>query len=253
LDRLNLPAAQATTGEEALLSAEKLAVAIVLNLAREGVGVNSTGSYYAGEALEWSRLNFQKRREVMTAAVVTLLRKRAGGAVQPKAGNIAAVRIQGSDIGCVCDSIPASMGTAAARELVGQPFLSDPRQTENWSTSLYGPVHIIACQKNVSESQAVRQLGFPDAVVVSPPFGIFVADDVQKIQIAFLANCRDQTTTQAKVQSFLNWLNDQDEIKHLVQRARDRRKISDFIRDVRNKNALGHALAKIKTTRNRAR
>lgn len=57
------PGAQVTTGEEALLRAEELAAAIVLSLAREGIGVNSSGSYYAGEALEWSRLKFQRRRE----------------------------------------------------------------------------------------------------------------------------------------------------------------------------------------------
>lgn len=73
-----LPGAQVDTGEEALQRAEELAAAIVLNLARQGVGVNCSGSYYAGEALEWSRLNFQKRREAMTTAVVTLLRIRDG-------------------------------------------------------------------------------------------------------------------------------------------------------------------------------
>lgn len=230
--RLKLPGAQVKTGEEALQRAEELAAAIVLSLAREGVGVNATGSYYAGEALEWSRLNFQKRREVMTAAVVNLLRKRSGGASQPPSRNIAAVRIRGSDIGFVCDSIPASMSTAAARELVGQPFLQDPRQTEAWASDLCGPVHVIACQKNVSESQAVRQLGFPDAIVVSAPFGVYAADEVQKIQMAFIANCRDETTTREGVQAFLNWLNDHGEVKYLVQRARARRKISDFIREV---------------------
>lgn len=89
---------------------------------------------------------------------------------------------------------------------------------------------MIACQKSVSESQAVRQLGFPDAVVVSAPFGVYVADDVQKIQMAFIANCRDETTTKENVQAFLNWLNDHGEAKYLVQRAQKRRQISDLIR-----------------------
>jgi hypothetical protein len=122
------------------------------------------------------------------------------------------------------------MSTAAARELVGQPFLHDHRSTEQWDDGVHGPVHVIACQRSVTESQAVRQLGFPDAIVVTHPFGVYVADDVQKIQMAFIANCRDETTTKEGVQAFLNWLDDQGEIKYLVQRAKDRRRISDFVR-----------------------
>jgi hypothetical protein len=106
---------------------------------------------------------------------------------------------------------------------------------------------VIACQKGISESQAVRQLGFPDAVVVSAPFGVYVADEVQKIQMAFIANCRDETTTRGNVQFFLNWLNDHGEAKFLVQRAMNRRKISDFIRKLGDSETLspevvaGHA------------
>jgi hypothetical protein len=230
--QLRLPGAQVNTGEEALQRAEELAAAIVISLARAGLGVNSSGSYYAGEALEWSRLNFQKRREAMTSAVVRLLRGQHGGAPQPSSNRVAAVRIQEADIGFVCDSVPASMSTAAARELVGQPFLQDPRCTEEWHTNLCGPVHVIACQKNITESQAVRQLGFPDAIVVPTPFGVYVADDVQKIQMAFIANCRDATTTRHGAQAFLNWLNQYGEVKYLVQRAKARRQISDFVREV---------------------
>ena len=231
---LKIPGAQVKTGDEALERADELSAAILLSLAREGVGVNSSGSYYAGEALKWSRMNFEKRREAMTNVVVKLLRKRSHGTVKPPKGsiNVATVPLRDSTIGFVCDSIPASMGTAAARELVGQPFLKDHEHTEDWDAAIQGPVHLIACQKGVSETQAVRQLGFPDAVVVSAPFGVYVADDVQKIQMAFIANCRDETTTRINVQEFLNWLNDHGEAKYLVQRAASRRKISDLIRSL---------------------
>ena len=228
-----IPGAQVTCGEDALKRADELAAAIVLSLAREGVGVNSTGSYYAGEALEWSRMNFHTRRQKMTTAVVTLLRERDGGTVKQPKGNVAAVALGDSTIGFVCDSIPASMSTAAARELVGQPFLKDHEHTEKWDAAIHGPVHVIACQKSVSESQAVRQLGFPDAVVVSAPFGVYVADDVQKIQMAFIANCRDESTTRQNVQAFVTWLNDYGEARYLVQRANKRRQISDLIRSLK--------------------
>ena len=143
------------------------------------------------------------------------------------------MQIQDSTIGFVCDSVPASMSTPAARELVGQPFLDDHLHAADWDPAICGPVHVIACQKNVTETQAIRQLGFPDAVVVSAPFGVYVADDVQNIQMAFVGNCRDRTTTREKVQSFLNWLNEHGEARYLVRRAAHRRKIADLIETIR--------------------
>lgn len=223
------PAAQVANGEEALQRAEELAAATVLSLARAGVGVNSSGNYCAGDALEWSRLNVQRRREAMTAATVGLLREKSDRPQKQASPDVAIMQIQDSTIGFVCDSVPASMSTPAARELVGQPFLSDHRHAARWDPIISGPVHVITCQKSVTETQAIRQLGFPDAVVVSTPFGVYVADDVQKIQMAFLGNCRDRTTTREKVQSFLNWLNEHGEANYLVRRAAHRRKIADLI------------------------
>jgi hypothetical protein len=230
-----IPMAQVTTGDEALERADELAAAILLSLAREGVGVNSSGESSVGEALKWRRMNFHDRREKMTEVVVALLRDRKRGTVKQPEGdaNVVAVSIAGSTIGFVCDSIPASMGTAAARELVGQPFLKDHEHTKKWDASIQGPVHLIACQKGVSETQALRQLGFPDAIVVSASFGVYVADDVQKIQMAFIANCRDKTNTEHNVQSFLKWLDNQKEAKDLAKRAKHRRQISDLIRGLR--------------------
>ena len=167
--------------------------------------------------------------------------------------NVAAVEIRGLTIGFVCDSIPASMSTAAARELVGQPFLNDYRHTETWDAAIHGPVHVIACQKGVTESQAVRQLGFPDAVVVSAPFGVYVADDVQKIQMVFIVNCRDETTTHVNVQAFLNWLNDHGEAKFLVERAKNRRQISDFVRKLGDAESLPPEIPAVVAPRRRAR
>jgi len=57
--------------------------------------------------------------------------------------------------------------------------------------------------------------------------------------MAFIANCRDETTTWKGVQAFLNWLDDHGENKYLVQRAKDRRRISDFIRELPNSKAIG--------------
>jgi hypothetical protein len=88
------------------------------------------------------------------------LRGRGGRAV-PKLEDTVVLNIQGEQVAMVCDCIPASMSVAAARELIGQPFLSDYQMAKKLSPGVAGPVHLIACQKSVSESQALRQLGFP--------------------------------------------------------------------------------------------
>ena len=229
--KLGIPGAQVINGEGALDRADELAGAIVLSLAHAGVGVNTAKAYYAGEALAWGRKTFADRRGTMVQTVVSLLRSVSTATSHP-APTVAAVEIEDLFIGFVCDAIPAAMTIPAARELVGQPFLRDHELTEGWDPDICGPVHVIACQKSVTEAQALRQLGFPDALVVSHPFGVYVADEVQKIQMAFIANCRDETTTQERVETFLRWLNTHGEAKFLVQRARHRRQISDFVRSV---------------------
>jgi hypothetical protein len=86
-----------------------------------------------------------------------------------------------------------------------------------------GPIHLIACMKNVTEPQAVRMLGFPNTTVVSPPFGIYVVDPVQSIQLVLVAQCRDSSTTRHGVQRFLQWLDESDQDDQLVRHAAKRK------------------------------
>jgi hypothetical protein len=110
--------------------------------------------------------------------------------------------------------------------MVGQPFLRDYEAFPVLSVQkAAGPVHLIACHKTVTEAQAVRLLGFPDATVVSAPFGVYLADDVQKIQIVLIANCRDETTTLHGVQRFFDWLEQTGEADRLAHRAQSRTNI----------------------------
>ncbi|HYW85761.1 MAG TPA: hypothetical protein VFB30_21090, partial [Spirochaetia bacterium] len=92
-----------------------------------------------------------------------------------------------------------------------------------------GPVHVIGCHKNATEAQATKLLGFPDATVVSAPFGIFVADNVQKVQFAFIVNCRDDATTRHGVQRFFEWLAQTGEETLVADRARARARIVSAI------------------------
>lgn len=229
ITKQKLQAAQTETGEEAISSAKQAAIAALLDLARAGIGVGSQGSYFAGEALVWTRMDYLQRRNIMTRTVVDFLANRPAGKKDQNIDNTVILPIDDKKTAFSCNSIPASMSTAAARELVGQPFLKDHETCRLLPAKIGGPVHLIACQKAVSEAQALRQLGFPDAIVVSAPFGIYVADDVQKIQMVFIANCRDETTTRRHVQRFLHWLSEQGEDQLLAQRAQSRRLIGDLI------------------------
>jgi hypothetical protein len=90
-------------------------------------------------------------------------------------------------------------------------------------------VHLIACNRSITESQALRQLGFPDAIILSPPFGVYAVDDIQKIQLVFMANCRDPTTTKYQVQRVFDWMDQVSEGKLLVERGAARARIVQAI------------------------
>lgn len=223
-DRQNLNSPEATTGEEVIEKAREAVVASLMKLARHGIGVSGKGSFYAGEALEWTRLDFEQRRKVATAVVMNLLAGRSAQSVTSEGIVILPVK-KGQKVAFRCDCVPSSMTTAGARELVGQPFLSDWKTLDKLPKDVAGPVHVIACHKGVTESQAIKLLGFPDAVVVSAPFGVYVADRVQCIQMVFIPNCRDETSTRRGVQHFFQWLEEQQEEADLAARAVSRRKI----------------------------
>lgn len=223
-DRQKLNSPEAETGEEAIQHAKASVIASMMKLARQGIGVSSKGSYYAGEALEWTRMDFDQRRKATIEVVAGLLAARSPSAERRK--DIVILPMSGGAKTAVrCDCVPASMSTAGAREMVGQPFLRDWQTMQDLPKSVAGPVHIIACHRGVTESQAIKQLGFPDAVVVSAPFGVYVADRVQCIQMVFIANCRDETSTRRGVQHFFHWLGEQQEEADLVARAASRRRI----------------------------
>jgi hypothetical protein len=60
-------------------------------------------------------------------------------------------------------------------------------------------VDLILCS-SITEAQSRKQLGFPDATIVPTDFGVYMVDDAQKIQLIFIGNCRDETTSFYKLQ-----------------------------------------------------
>ncbi|MDD3518864.1 MAG: hypothetical protein PHQ14_10990, partial [Chromatiales bacterium] len=182
------------------------------------------GRYAYGSALDWSRLDFATRRQAMERALGEALQDLGAEALDDGWS----WPVEGVPLHAIVHGLPAAFGIAAAREMVGQPFLRDHGYA---GTDAAGPVHLVACLKTVSESQAMRQLGFPDAIIVSAPFGVYVADPVQKIQMIFLANCRDATTTRHAVTRLNEWLHSTGEVDNLLRRAEGRRRIVRAIRD----------------------
>lgn len=123
------------------------------------------------------------------------------------------------------------MNEPAAREYVGQPFVRDYEHFKGNSdrAKAVGLIHIIGCHRTVTENQASKMLGLTDVIVVSPSFGVFLADQISKIQIVLLGNCRDETATRDGVQRFLDWLGQTGEKEVVVQRAKSRAKILNVI------------------------
>jgi hypothetical protein len=122
--------------------------------------------------------------------------------------------------------------------MVGQPFLRDHELSQSLEAEVGGPLHVIACHRTATESQAVKLLGFPDATIVSAPFGVFVADPVQKVQFAFITNCRDEANTRHGVQRFFEWLRQTNEEANVANRAKSRAHIVRAVAQVQNAPAV---------------
>jgi hypothetical protein len=146
------------------------------------------------------------------------------GSTNPtKDGSFRIVTIEKKRILFRVGAVPDSMSVAAAREMVGQPHLRDNTAAAAVARFDGGPVHLIACHKGVTGTQAQRMLGFPDATVVAAPFGVYVLDPVQAIQIVLLANCTDDSATRHNVQRFMEWLPQSEQGEPLAKFARKRK------------------------------
>jgi hypothetical protein len=199
----------------------------VISLTQRGVASGLSSRFDTGAALDWSRLDFRQRKAAMEATLTSSLSGRKGA--KERDGGVV-IKMDGQPVAFIVHAIPAGFGVAAARELVGRPFLEDHRQVR-LLVSAQGPIHLIACHRGATETQATTLLGFPDATVVSGPFGIFVADNVQKMQFAFLTNCRDDTQTRHAAQRFFNWAEQTGEGALIASRAVSRSRIIKVIAD----------------------
>lgn len=193
-------------------------------LVQLGVMAAAHSEFIDRSSLEWDLLDFRSRQAAMTLTIHDALAARPGAF---ECADGVALSVLGRSVVFRCNAVPAAMSVAAAREMVGQPFLEDYRHAEEIKASQAtgGPIHLIACHKGVTEAQAMRILGFPDATIVTTEFGIYVADDVNKIQMVFIRNCRNETTTRHGVQRLFAWLERAGEGERLAGRAESRLRI----------------------------
>ena len=208
----------------------------VVALAQAGVADAARGKYHSGAALDWSRLDFRARRNRMVAVVRESLRARPSS---KEADGRIFVTLNGLEVLVEVHAIPAALTVGPAREMVGQPFLRDHELSGSLKKEVGGPLHVIACHRTATETQAAKLLGFPDATIVSAPFGVFVADPVQKVQFAFITNCRDEANTRHGVQRFFEWLRQTKEEANVAHRAKARAHIVRAVAEVQSESAGG--------------
>lgn len=200
---------------------EALADALV-KLSQRGVREAAKGKYNTGQALDWTRLDFLGRqKEILTTARRAILQRAKS---RMKNNNVVA-RIASEEVLLILNALPGPFGVAAAREMVGQPFLRDYEFANELQGNVGGPVHIICCHQNVTEAQARRVLGFPDATFVNAPSGAYVVDNIHNIQLAYANNCRDEANTMHSIQRLFEWLEQSGESQELARRAQSRARI----------------------------
>ncbi|WP_298128235.1 hypothetical protein [Brevundimonas sp.] len=226
VSRINPFSPPVRTEADLIRAVDRAVVDAVTSLAELGVRSAAKGGYSTGDALAWSRLSFDDRAARMCATMSEALVESGG---QRLGINAVQTPIAGGSVVFQLHASPASLAVAASRELVGRPFLADHLLAQDYGPDLAGPVHIIACQSGVTETQARTLLGFPDATIVTPGFGIFAADEVQQIQFVLLKDCRDDTTIRSALHRLSAWLSESGEDVLLFQRAKRRRVIIDTI------------------------
>ena len=221
---------QANSGEEVIERVRQEVRDAIITLVQNAAVTPDLSRSNIGPALDWHRLSYARRERAMRDEVQRVLGDVAGtapGNLEPAEEELMTVwlKVAGKKILGALHAVPAALSQSAAREKVGQPFLLDHTLHSELAAGDGGPLHIVACYKSATESQALKMLGFPDATVVPGRFGLHVADSVQKIQIVLLKNCESPTATRSAVTAWLEWLQRSAEDRLVAERAVARKRI----------------------------
>lgn len=222
VERQNLFWARTKNGNEAIVRTKDALFDATVEMVRLGVREARKGKFHTGEALEWSRMNAAERQSTMRAVLRQALLERDGA---QEHDDQVLIPIDGVEVLVLCHGVPASLTNAAAREMIGQPFLKDHQWADLVEPPRGGPIHIVACHRTATETQASKLLGIADVIAISAPFGVFAVDPINNVQIALISNCHDETTTRHGVQRFFEWLQQSSEAPLTRRRAEARAQI----------------------------
>ncbi len=230
VQNLDIFAPRVETGEELIERVRQEVRDVVVSLVQNAAITPDLSKTNVGPALEWHRMSYAARESAMRAQVRKVLEGVPG--TKPGKARFATgewvtmwIWLGGKRILAALHAVPAGLSQSAAREIVGQPFLMDHTLHDQLAAGDGGPIHLVACYKGATESQALKMLGFPDATVVPGRFGLHVADSVQKIQIVLLKSCQSPTATTHAISTWLEWLKRSAEDTEVVKRAAARKQI----------------------------
>jgi len=222
--------ATAETGEELIDRVRQEIRDVVVALVQSAAITPDLSKSNIGPALEWHRMSYAAREKAMRDQLEKALTGQPGtkpGKLKFTDGEWRTMwlKLAGKSVLLALHAIPDSLSQSAAREIVGQPFLMDYTLHDQLKNGDGGPIHLVACYKGATETQALKMLGFPDATVVPGRFGLHVADSVQKIQIVLLRNCQTPTATSHAISDWLEWVKRSAEDRLVAQRAVARKRI----------------------------
>jgi Domain of unknown function (DUF4062) len=116
---------------------------------------------------------------------------------------------------------PDRFSYADAARYVGYPFRSC---VKDW-TEAYGPLHVVAVAKSITDTQVRRHLGNPDIHVSNEGWGFFAADPERFIQVGYLTKCISPQLLITRVREFFTWLDIYEQVDQLIERAKVRGRI----------------------------
>lgn len=209
----------ASTTEKIVLAATEHVFAATVMLAKDATKKSLSKTHSSGQALEWSRLDYHDR----TIRLLDAAERNIHNLPNAKPVQVSARRlVKQGGILYECHAVPDRLTVAQARGMLGRPFLQDHQLSKILGSKLAGPIHLVACYRSITETQAKSILGLDDLIVVQDRFGIYVVDRLHKIQLVFLTNCRDEYLIDSAFRSFWDWLNTESEGELLIHRARQR-------------------------------
>jgi hypothetical protein len=173
--------------------------------------------FVAGEALNWSKMNYTQRANAIEAVIKKSINENS------KFKNLI------YDLSIV----PDAMSVAEARTMGGRPFLDnyllvdDPGQAGKEKAV----INFMGVYKNATENQMRAVIGHPDITIIKGDFGFYVWDMINQIQLITLINCRDSSATRKQLTHYYNWVDESGEWKNMLTRARKRYNILKAIKD----------------------